>query len=137
MRIATINFNSGEFTPKIDARSDTEKYAGGCRRLENMIPSVFGSAERRPGTEFISNTAVLGTMITNIIAYENVGVCYEDDVISEAYSTFLEQIVCHENDIVCHENNMVFATSLVSQALIVVCYENNVVFYENELVIYE
>ena len=50
------NFNSGELTPQIDSRSDVEKYAGGCRTLENMIPRIYGPAERRPGTLYV-NTA--------------------------------------------------------------------------------
>lgn len=52
-RIAILSMNAGEFSPKIDSRSDTEKYASGCRKLENMIPLKFGSAERRPGTQLI------------------------------------------------------------------------------------
>lgn len=53
--IPITNFNSGELTPKIDDRVDTEKYAGGCKRLENMIPLIYGCVERRPGTIFIAN----------------------------------------------------------------------------------
>lgn len=51
--IPLISFNAGELTPKIDARSDIEKFSAGCRTLENMIPLIYGCAERRPGTEFI------------------------------------------------------------------------------------
>jgi len=54
MKTAIINFNGGQFTPKIDARVDTEKYVSGCRQLDNMIPDVFGNATKRPGTELIS-----------------------------------------------------------------------------------
>ncbi len=49
------SFNSGLLTPLIDARSDVEKYASGCRTLENMIPLVYGPAERRPGTKYIAD----------------------------------------------------------------------------------
>jgi hypothetical protein len=71
-----INFNSGELSPLIDARADIEKYRAGCRTLENMIPRVYGVAERRPGLEYIygsiSNSAV-GRLIpfiySNAIAY--------------------------------------------------------------------
>lgn len=52
--IGVINFNSGEVSPELDARKDIEKYTGGCRTLENMIPDVFGNAAKRPGTEFIA-----------------------------------------------------------------------------------
>jgi len=51
--INTVTFSGGEFSPKIDTRTDTEKYASGCRRLENMIPRKYGSVEKRPGTEMI------------------------------------------------------------------------------------
>jgi hypothetical protein len=62
--IAVVRFNSGEVSPKIDARKDIEKYTGGCRRCENMIPDLYGNATRRPGTELIatsvSNSGVYG-----------------------------------------------------------------------------
>ena len=51
--IAVVNFNSGEISPELDARKDIEKYTGGCRRIDNMIPDLYGNATRRPGTEFI------------------------------------------------------------------------------------
>jgi len=59
--IAIVNFNSGEVTPDIDARKDIEKYTGGCRRLENMIPDVYGTAIKRPGTEYIVTSNEDGT----------------------------------------------------------------------------
>jgi hypothetical protein len=52
--ISIVNFNSGELAPETDARGDIEKYPGGCRRCENMIPEVYGDATKRPGTEFIT-----------------------------------------------------------------------------------
>lgn len=61
MKQAIVNFNGGEYSPKIDARADTEKYAGGCRKLENMIPKIYGGAERRPGTELITVSNEDGT----------------------------------------------------------------------------
>ncbi len=48
-----ISFNTGEMSPETDAFSNIEKYAAGCRHLENMIPKVYGDAERRPGTGFV------------------------------------------------------------------------------------
>jgi hypothetical protein len=59
--IARTNLGGGEFTPKIDVRTDTEKYISGCRRLENMIPTVYGLATRRPGTELIEISNEDGT----------------------------------------------------------------------------
>ena len=52
--IPLINFNSGLLSPLIDTRSDVEKYSGGCRTITNMIPRIYGCAERRPGTEYIA-----------------------------------------------------------------------------------
>ena len=48
------NFNAGEISPKIDARSDITKYFSGCRTLENFIPLVEGGAMRAPGTKFVA-----------------------------------------------------------------------------------
>jgi hypothetical protein len=53
--IPLLSFNAGVLSPQIDARSDVAKYASGCRTLNNMIPRIYGSAERRPGTEFIGS----------------------------------------------------------------------------------
>jgi hypothetical protein len=53
--IPVLSFNTGLLSPQIDARSDVEKYRSGCRVLENMIPRVYGPAERRPGTEYIAS----------------------------------------------------------------------------------
>jgi len=71
-----ISFNSGELTELIDARSDINKYSAGLRILENMIPRVYGIAERRPGTEYIYgayDNTVTGRLISfiysNTIAY--------------------------------------------------------------------
>ena len=58
--IGILSFNGGEFTPQIDARSDVEKYASGCRHLENMIPLIYGPAERRPGTLYIESSKTAG-----------------------------------------------------------------------------
>ena len=76
MNIPIINLNSGELSPKIDARSDIEKYSAGCRTLENMIPLVYGPVERRPGTQYIAgsyDSSVVGRVIpfiySNAIAY--------------------------------------------------------------------
>ena len=48
------SFNAGELSPKMDARLDQEKYAFGCRTMENFVPLIYGGADRRPGTEFIA-----------------------------------------------------------------------------------
>lgn len=50
---AILSFNAGELSPKIDTRINVEKYRSGCRRLENMIPTKYGGAEKRPGLKYI------------------------------------------------------------------------------------
>lgn len=51
-----ISFNGGEVSPKIDARSDIQKYYSSCNTLENFIPLVEGGATRSPGTYFLIAT---------------------------------------------------------------------------------
>jgi hypothetical protein len=48
------NFTGGEVSPKLDARSDLQKYYTACRTLENMIPYVEGGAQARPGLYFVA-----------------------------------------------------------------------------------
>jgi len=47
------SFNAGELSPYMDVRSDVEKYASGCRMLENFITLPYGGVYRRPGTEYL------------------------------------------------------------------------------------
>ncbi len=72
-----LSLNSGKLTPLIDARSDVEKYSGGCRILENMIPLIYGPVTRRPGTKYIADVAdhnvksrVVSFIFSSEIAYE-------------------------------------------------------------------
>jgi hypothetical protein len=44
------NFNVGQVSPLLDARTDTPMYSGGSRTQENMIPRVAGDISKRPGT---------------------------------------------------------------------------------------
>ena len=50
------NFNGGELSPKLDARSDINKYYSGCRTLQNMVPLVEGGAVRMPGTYYVAQS---------------------------------------------------------------------------------
>jgi hypothetical protein len=58
VNVPIISFNSGEVSPLVDARSDTEKYPSMCRHLENFIPEIYGCAERRPGLKFVYESVV-------------------------------------------------------------------------------
>lgn len=73
MRYPIVSFSAGELSPMVDARSDTDKYRSGCRTLENMIPRIYGAAERRPGTKYIDTcngmARVLPFIYSNTIAY--------------------------------------------------------------------
>ena len=55
VNLPITTFNAGELSPLIDARTDLEKYASGCRTLENMLPRIYGPVERRPGTIYIAD----------------------------------------------------------------------------------
>jgi hypothetical protein len=45
-------FNGGEMSPLMDGRTDSEKYATGCRLLENFIVRPYGGIFKRPGTRY-------------------------------------------------------------------------------------
>lgn len=50
------NFNAGELSPRLDPRSDLQKYQTGCRVVENFIPFVEGGVQARPGTYYVTGT---------------------------------------------------------------------------------
>ena len=52
--LALSSFASGELSRKLDGRTDFEKYASGCKTLENMMVHPQGMASRRVGTQFVS-----------------------------------------------------------------------------------
>lgn len=54
-------FNGGEMSPIMDGRTDSEKYATGCKLLENFMVRSYGGAFKRPGTRFgAANADVTG-----------------------------------------------------------------------------
>lgn len=56
-----ISFNAGELSPKLDARTDLEKYGAGCRTLQNAFVEPYGAAIRRPGMQYVASTKTAGT----------------------------------------------------------------------------
>ena len=52
--LALTSFVSGEFSPKMDGRTDFEKYSSGAKTLENFLVHPQGAATRRVGTQFIA-----------------------------------------------------------------------------------
>ncbi len=63
-----VNFNTGQVTPMMEARTDFQKYSSSCRTVENMLVKIHGSAERRPGTYFVSATK--SDVIARLIPFE-------------------------------------------------------------------
>jgi len=53
-RVSTIvtNFQSGEFSPRLEGRIDLQKYSSGAQELSNMLVFPQGGATRRPGTYY-------------------------------------------------------------------------------------
>ena len=47
------SFNAGELSPSLEGRTDFQKYASGCRQLENFLPTVQGGVVKRSGTRFL------------------------------------------------------------------------------------
>lgn len=53
-QIPIVAMNAGELSPKLDARVDLQKYASGCRQLQNATVFTYGGFTRRPGTQYIA-----------------------------------------------------------------------------------
>ncbi len=68
--VPLLSFNAGVLSPQIDARSDVAKYASGCRTLDNFIPRIYGSAERRPGTKFIGSVKDATVGKSRVVAFQ-------------------------------------------------------------------
>ena len=49
--LALTSFVSGELGPKLDGRTDFDKYNSGCKKLENFLVHPQGAATRRVGTQ--------------------------------------------------------------------------------------
>jgi len=50
------NFTAGEFSPKLDGRTDVSRYFNAAKTLFNMIVYPHGGATRRGGTQFVLET---------------------------------------------------------------------------------
>jgi len=72
-----LSFNAGELSPKVDTRIDIEKYRAGCRRLENMIPTKYGGAEKRPGLKYIDSSYGAATTVRMIPFVYSASVVYK------------------------------------------------------------
>ena len=52
--LALTSFVSGEFSAKLDGRTDFQKYSTGAKTLQNFLIHPQGAATRRVGTQFIA-----------------------------------------------------------------------------------
>lgn len=68
------NFTAGELSPRLDGRTDLNKYYNGCKKLQNFLTFPQGGVTRRPGTEHIAESAAdhsLGSRVfTRLIPFE-------------------------------------------------------------------
>lgn len=74
MNHPVITFNAGELSPQIDTRIDVKKYGAGCRTLENLIPRIYGPAERRPGTKYTAS-AKESSLSSKVVPFQ-----YSDEI---------------------------------------------------------
>lgn len=71
MRITPIvtNFSRGEFSPRLDGRTDIEQYQMSAKTLENILVKSYGGASNRPGTYFVTE-AKDSTKLTRLIPFQ-------------------------------------------------------------------
>lgn len=103
MPIAQIipSMNAGELSPLLDARVDLEKYASGCRELQNLITTVYGPNVRRPGTEFIGEVKDSDdrTRLIPFVFSETTKYVVEfDDLVCRFWDGNLAQLVAYEDE---------------------------------------
>ena len=63
------NFSSGELSPFLHGRVDTERYQSGVKTCENFIIKAHGGAQRRSGTHFVSEVKTSAN-VTRLIRFE-------------------------------------------------------------------
>lgn len=51
--IAVNNFTSGEISPELYGRVDTDQYKSGAAQIQNMVVKYYGGLEATPGTRFV------------------------------------------------------------------------------------
>ena len=67
--VALENFTAGQLSPRLDGRTDIQRYHNGCKTLENMLVHPHGGATRRPGTVFVSEVKTSANT-TRLIPFE-------------------------------------------------------------------
>lgn len=65
-----LSFNSGEYSPFMDSRSDIEKAAQAARKLRNMQALTGGEARRRPGLRYVATVdPAVVNILTNYVEF--------------------------------------------------------------------
>ena len=64
-----INFTAGELSPRLEGRTDVNKYFNGCKKLQNFLIHPHGGASRRPGTKYV-NSVKTSSNFTRLIPFE-------------------------------------------------------------------
>ena len=63
------NFTAGELSPRLEGRTDVNKYFNGCKKLQNFVLHPHGGASRRPGTKYVNTVKASGNF-TRLIPFE-------------------------------------------------------------------
>ncbi len=64
-----LSFNTGAVSPLMEARVDFPKYRSACRTVENMLVTVHGSAQRRPGTMYVADANTVTSNTIRIVPF--------------------------------------------------------------------
>ena len=67
---AQLSFNAGEFSPRMVARTDFNKYSSGCAQCENFIPLPQGGLMRRPGTRYVATSLASGSAQSVLLPFQ-------------------------------------------------------------------
>lgn len=63
----STSFNGGELSPLMHGRVDTNIYAIGAERMENMVPMIEGPMQKRPGFMRVRAAAATSTWLSSFI----------------------------------------------------------------------
>lgn len=66
------SFSSGELSPRLYARADTDRYKSGVKRLTNFIPLPHGPVVKRAGTGYVAHARNANTA-ARLIPFETAG----------------------------------------------------------------
>jgi hypothetical protein len=81
LEVPIKSFTGGQASPLMEARTDFEQYYTLSRKMENMIPFPQGTANKRPGTKYISPIPIAlgGSHNIDTICYQFVHHAHGDE----------------------------------------------------------